>query len=664
MFRSNSLDITRIKQIMTLTNNIVARASVAFVTVAMAFALVAPVAQAESTSDMTLEQLIALVNQLQAQLAGTTTTGDANTCISVAQPLTVGAQGADVTELQNFLIGAGQSIPAGATGYFGSQTKAALASWQAAHNVAPAVGYYGPITKAAIDSACEEVTDGGTTGGSTGGSTSGLGNDEGSIDALDQVSADESRLEEGKTQGLFAFTAEIAGDVEVDRLDVYLDSTAAGAQSDNADDYFEGAELWVDGDKVADLDVSDFREETSYGASVDVVTGDTKAYRLRFSGLGLVFEDGDEPEFQVALVAVNNVDSTDLTETWGLDKPDMRFIDGQGFSDSITDATVQEDFSFTAEEKAEFRISESTDSPDATTVEVDDNDTSSEITIFVFDIDERNGVDAMIDEITMTASTTNVDVTTTIDEVLLYADGDLIGSDSPDAAGALLFENLGLNIDGDDSVEITAKVVFNGTDDYAEGNEAFLTFNAVTDASDDNGNDEGDITGANPTDFSSDTFTLRSEGISVSTGTFSTPTMVSDGVTTANNYGNYVMNVDVTAFGENYFVPMTTTRGASSTVGIAYQIEDSNGTVVSTGTSTGAAFARVSGGDTTGSYVKISDGGSATFKLTVPFDPATTGTYRVQILTVGYATTTANPTATETAVPAADFESDNLYVTS
>jgi hypothetical protein len=45
-------------------------------------------------------------------------------------PVAYGQSGPDVTALQNFLIGQGMSIPAGATGYFGDQTKAALAQWQ------------------------------------------------------------------------------------------------------------------------------------------------------------------------------------------------------------------------------------------------------------------------------------------------------------------------------------------------------------------------------------------------------------------------------------------------------------------------------------------------------------------------------------------------------
>ena len=53
---------------MTAANTIVAKASVAFVAIAMAFSLVAPAIAAEDVSDMSLEELIALVQKLQGQV--------------------------------------------------------------------------------------------------------------------------------------------------------------------------------------------------------------------------------------------------------------------------------------------------------------------------------------------------------------------------------------------------------------------------------------------------------------------------------------------------------------------------------------------------------------------------------------------------------------------
>lgn len=48
----------------------------------------------------------------------------------LSSPLKYGDQNKNVIKLQTFLIGQGEEIPAGVTGYFGSQTKAAVESFQ------------------------------------------------------------------------------------------------------------------------------------------------------------------------------------------------------------------------------------------------------------------------------------------------------------------------------------------------------------------------------------------------------------------------------------------------------------------------------------------------------------------------------------------------------
>ena len=73
--------------------------------------------------------------------------------------LSIGSRGIEVTWLQNFLIdalagAAAEALKAvGATGYFGSMTRAALAEYQGAHGISPAAGFFGPITRAHILSA-------------------------------------------------------------------------------------------------------------------------------------------------------------------------------------------------------------------------------------------------------------------------------------------------------------------------------------------------------------------------------------------------------------------------------------------------------------------------------------------------------------------------------
>ena len=73
--------------------------------------------------------------------------------------LTVGSSGEDVKDLQQYLNAAGFKIadsgpgsPGNETIMFGSLTRAALAKWQAANGVSPAIGYFGPLTRTKITS--------------------------------------------------------------------------------------------------------------------------------------------------------------------------------------------------------------------------------------------------------------------------------------------------------------------------------------------------------------------------------------------------------------------------------------------------------------------------------------------------------------------------------
>ncbi|MDP3402540.1 MAG: peptidoglycan-binding protein, partial [bacterium] len=65
----------------------------------------------------------------------------------MVRDLQLGMNGSDVTRLQELLISAGHSIPAGASGYFGQQTKNALIEYQKANSITPATGFFGPITR-------------------------------------------------------------------------------------------------------------------------------------------------------------------------------------------------------------------------------------------------------------------------------------------------------------------------------------------------------------------------------------------------------------------------------------------------------------------------------------------------------------------------------------
>ena len=105
------------------------------------------------------EQLQVLVQKAQAQGISIPVNAASSALSAITENLMIGSTGADVRALQSFLIGQAKGSAAatlgavGATGTFGSLTKAALAEYQSVVGIAPAQGYFGPRTKAYLQSA-------------------------------------------------------------------------------------------------------------------------------------------------------------------------------------------------------------------------------------------------------------------------------------------------------------------------------------------------------------------------------------------------------------------------------------------------------------------------------------------------------------------------------
>jgi peptidoglycan hydrolase-like protein with peptidoglycan-binding domain len=96
-------------------------------------------------------------------VAQPTKTTPKSSCTTVSataftRSLTIGATGSDVKALQQFLNTKGYKVSATGPGspgsestYFGPATTAALARYQAANAISPAVGYFGPLTMATVN---------------------------------------------------------------------------------------------------------------------------------------------------------------------------------------------------------------------------------------------------------------------------------------------------------------------------------------------------------------------------------------------------------------------------------------------------------------------------------------------------------------------------------
>jgi peptidoglycan hydrolase-like protein with peptidoglycan-binding domain len=641
----------------TIANSFAAKLTVAFVAIAMMFSLVAAPAQAQTAEELQaqIDTLMATITALQAEL-GVDGADDIMSSSSVCpytwtRSLNMGDTGSDVMMLQQFLNAdaATQVAVSGAgsvgaeTEYYGPATGAAVAKFQEMYraeilsplDLVNSTTFFGNSTRAQANALCvaapvvvevEEGEEAAEEEEAEAGSDS-LGNDEGSIESISEVSADEGDLEEGQTGGVLAFDIEIEGDLEINRMDFFAEQTGAATEND-ADEYFEGASLWVDGDKVADLDVSDFDDDDAPYSNGSI--SEDYDYRLRFSGLDLVFSDDAEPEFQLVFEVRSSLDSDSVVNGgWDVELASIRSVDGAGFTDSMdADDSVEETFTFDAEETAELDISESSDNPDAATLKIDEgDDESDEYTVFVFEIEEENGVDVTIDDMTFTilttGSTTEADV---VDEVILYQGSTELSSES--GATTVTFENLGIAIDADSTEEFSIAMIFKGVEDHGLVSDVKVTLTSIDDAEDANGNDEGEMTIDGETTTASEVHTLRTVVPTISDTSFSVDKAEDD------KSGTISFEFTIGAEDDDYNFGVAskpavdgtsddirfTTSGASSTLGVA-------------------AITLISGdASVTGAGWTIADGDEATFVVDMTFttdSSADNGTYRVNVATVG-----------------------------
>lgn len=126
--------------------------------------------QVANAQSMTLKDLVELFISLG--IISPDKAAQARTAVSSSAPagatagttlftrnLTVGSTGSDVKELQKFLNSKGYTVTSSGPGsvgnestYFGPATRAALAKYQAAKGISPAIGYFGPATRASVNS--------------------------------------------------------------------------------------------------------------------------------------------------------------------------------------------------------------------------------------------------------------------------------------------------------------------------------------------------------------------------------------------------------------------------------------------------------------------------------------------------------------------------------
>ena len=354
---------------------------------AVTFAMVLSVAVPASAATVAelqaqIASLLAMINQLQAQLAGQTSSTGGYT---YSADLTLGSTGADVTALQQFLMSKGQSIPAlsagAAYGYFGPQTQAALAAYQASVGISPPVGYFGPITRAhmnAMVGTTSGTTGGTTTSGSTGISTPGV---EGTIAVTQNNSGIDSTVYEGESKvKILGFDVEAKlSDVAVQRVKVNLGT--------NSKIYTKGYDAFYVMDKSGNVLASTDASE---------VYKDGSTYYVTITGFSYVIPKDTEEQMFVGADIKSSIDSTDRTTltaiTTKIAANGIRAVDGAGIDQySPTSALTGRTTTFSAElaESATLKLSLNSSSPEKTDLVATDGSDSDELddlTLLVFDL--------------------------------------------------------------------------------------------------------------------------------------------------------------------------------------------------------------------------------------------------------------------------------------
>jgi peptidoglycan hydrolase-like protein with peptidoglycan-binding domain len=603
-----------------------------------AFALV--VSGTSVAGALTVEQLKALgltdaqAAAIAAILGGTTTTGT-TTSMTFTRDLTIGSTGADVVALQDILISGGYLVmPVGVSkGYFGPLTQSAVSRWQAAVGISPTAGYFGPISRARVNATTTTTT---TTETTT--TTTTLQGGEGYLDE-DVITDGSISIDLGDSETVIEVDFEAKdSDVEVNRVDFMFNERPWL--------YFDEVNLLVDGKEVGSLSrQSDFSE-----------VGNN--YRARFSGVNSVIREDDTATFALELVVLESMAGSraSTTVTVTLPQDGVRFTDGAGLTDyapaAAVVATVDFDDTFG---QGDIKLSIGDNSPEAAQIVLNKTSRTNNVTVLEFNVEAEDS-DVEIKDVSVTFAVATNTVGNVLHRAYLYRGNTMLKQSSVSGA-TTTFTGVDYTVDADDEETFTVRVDFNRGDTLILPT-TFTVANVVVMGED------ADFVAVNETLTVTEAHTILVDGAVISSNN-TTATSFNNDTTPGSSYGEYRIEFEVSAVGEDIFIPLTAVRNASTTAGAAFQIEDANGTVVTSDGTTTQSLARVSGGTlVSGNYVRINKGSTATFRLVATYNPAASaGQYRAQLLTAAFnPSSAATPTVPVNAIPEVDFETANILI--
>lgn len=571
-----------------------------------------------------LAMMVGVASVATAQTTTTTTTTVTAPAYNYSGVMKVGSKGPGVSTLQAALNSV-QTMQVVVDGSFGPATKAAVMAFQASHNLV-ADGIVGPATGAKLAAAtvgtitvpggfpagCTSASGFSTTTGmpcnsgtslpagctstagyspttgvkcSTGGSTTGgpLTGGAGDITVDGKstyASEDVSAGEENVKVAAFEIEADDESDVDITSIKVEFKQVDTDS-SEKLDDYAESVSVWMGSTKVGEADVEDFTENSD-------------VYSKSISLDGAVIDAGETEDFVIAVTALNNLDSGDIDDDdWVVGVSSVRFTDGEGVSttDSLTlafpaaagtptvtiDNEVEQTFDFedlSTSGDLEAKITEHADSPEASSVEVDDTSDTNDVLLLAANF-KATGSDMTVDTLSFDITPTGANANEIVSEYKLLVDGEEIDSISATSIATTVTAQIQFTdledefmVEEDDTVkiELVADVKdINGAFTTGDSIVASLTstnFNATNTSIDDANGDSvanGDRTGA----VTGETITFYTDGIAVALDSVDADAFTVDGVN--NDRVELSITFDVTAFGSDVYIPSLITVASAGT---------------------------------------------------------------------------------------------------
>ena len=636
-------------KLLNKTSNLAAPFLVVGMLVLGLMAVPAPVsAQTNAQLQAQIQALLVQIQLLQAQLSGS-----ANVSYSFTRDLTIGSRGADVAALQNFLISQHKGPAATqlanvfasgvVKGYFGPLTRSAVAEWQFAMGIQPAVGYFGPITRARIAALVVVPPIIVPPPGDDDDDTGPLEGGAGTVDSYKLMStlSNEEVGEDEEDAKIAGLTVEVDDNSDIRLTAVKLNFDVGTAASD-FDKYAEDVSVWLDGEEVGRADADEFDDDNGFQSTISLDDA--------------VIRAGDTGELVVAVTGISNLDSTDATDTWTVDFTSVRFVDGQGASTSEDPSTGTRTFSFetfaTAQD-SELKIKAEDDAiNDAHIIEVNATQKTTGVELASFTLEAEGDSDLEIKKFGV-----NIDVTgatdmdqvfsgTTAPAIWLEIDGERYGTatyggvdgavyavDVDGTYGAdqnVLFDDIDYTIDAGDTVSVVVVAdLLAISGDLDEGDTIAVSVDetetdlpSYVDVRDETGEKlaDADITGT----VSAGASATHAVGINLALVS-ADATVLSDGAGASDDdIVTFTMIFDITAFGGSVYVGDTSaaTTVASSALGTAtpdaifYRVYD-DGTATTDDLADLITFTTPSGVTDSGDNILLTEDSTSRVTLTV-----------------------------------------------